>query len=160
MADSDVFMGKPAIRLVKKHGMDRMRTRGETDMARVTHAASHLSLAEVKQRMRTYPRGPAATLADYLQCAGRATTSSRDCSALWRVQSGYVSFSPCGVTNRTINARLLKPLNAPMDDGSPEFRAFPQLCCEAKHQPVFLPSTEHAFLRPRERRGVKESAAT
>ena len=56
MSDSDVFMGKPAIWLVKKHGMDRMRTRGETDMARVTHAASHLSLAEVKQRMRTGPR--------------------------------------------------------------------------------------------------------
>jgi transposase len=35
--------------------LDWVRTRGEEDMARVTHAAPHLPLAEVKNRMRTDP---------------------------------------------------------------------------------------------------------
>ena len=35
--------------------MDRVRTRGEEAMARVTHATPHLPIAEVKNRMRTDP---------------------------------------------------------------------------------------------------------
>jgi len=36
--------------------MDRMRTRGERDLARMTHATLHLPIAEVKHRMRAEPR--------------------------------------------------------------------------------------------------------
>jgi transposase len=35
--------------------LDRVKLRGEEDMARVTHAAPHLSMTEVKNRMRTDP---------------------------------------------------------------------------------------------------------
>ena len=36
--------------------MDRLKREEKEDMARVTRAASHLSLAEVQKRMRTDPR--------------------------------------------------------------------------------------------------------
>ena len=36
--------------------MDRLKREEKEDMARVTRAASHLSLDEVKKRMRTDPR--------------------------------------------------------------------------------------------------------
>jgi len=55
-------------------------------MARVTHAAPHLSMTEVRKPDEDRSLcDEAATLAHYLQCFGRATARRGDCAALWRV---------------------------------------------------------------------------
>lgn len=56
-------------------------------MARVTHAAPHLPLAEVKHRMRTGQNVLARQCWLIIYNAmPRATSSRRDCAALWRIQ--------------------------------------------------------------------------